>query len=354
MQYVVNESSTSLHVCEDSNEKLFQQLERGEGCHMSAASAALRIALPDAPGFKKARSGWQLISKTVRTGGVDDAAAAPDPVAPARNASDGNDLPSGRSAWSKSIAVLVPRVGSVRLQSARGKPRADTETEIGIWVSQPLEPIDDPSVPQTQGSTIVTLQDRYVFINRSGQELEWRQASEGSATLLDALTLPSDGKPVPLMWSRASASRRVCVRPAGNSHSWSEAFPASTGDCVIKMPARGKLQASQPAGGGSGDGGGGGRRPFYLHLVVVTRGAQQQLVLRSLESRHYLPLQVANRTTLLMAFRQDGSDPRTEWETLGAGEQCDYAWSNPVRRHSNLAPHVCGQGLCGGGHVRMR
>eukprot|EP00966_Prymnesium_polylepis_P138005 3188718-Prymnesium_polylepis.1 len=91
------------------------------------------------------------------------------------------------------------------------------------------------------------------------------------------------------------------------------------------LPMRGKPQGSY-SGDGSGSAELSSRRPFYLHLVVVTKGAQQQLVLRALESRHYLPLQVANRSQLLLAFRQDGAD---DWETLGLNEQCDYAWSSP-------------------------
>ena len=73
-QYVTNLTSVNLHVCEDTHERIGQQLPNGQGTHLSGSTGALRLALPStsastAVGLRE--HSWQLIRKAVTRGVID-------------------------------------------------------------------------------------------------------------------------------------------------------------------------------------------------------------------------------------------------------------------------------------------
>eukprot|EP00966_Prymnesium_polylepis_P268597 6205066-Prymnesium_polylepis.1 len=154
----------------------------------------------------------------------------------------------------------------------------------------------------------VTLRDRYIFINRTSVELEWRQEASGGAAQPGALPLPANDAPVPLRWQPTIMGRQLCVRPSSGSHLWCEPFAVTTGNRMIKLHRNWRRFRRSTAQMGVGEGDSEfGDRPMHLHLEVAMHGGQCQLILTTVSSRHLFPLQVANDSSLLLAFRQEGA-----------------------------------------------
>ena len=78
---------------------------------------------------------------------------------------------------------------------------------------------------------------------------------------------------------------------------------------------------------------------MYLVLTVSMRGSQRLLKILPLLEKHRrgLPYKIANRSDLLVAFRQHGC---AHWDLLGMGESADYIWDDPSGTRA-LQVHAC-------------